>query len=1588
MTLNKTRQETLAGCAAACAALRGCSMVTWCPANSSVSCEMDALRTIEPPGTCYLLQQTALPSSPIMPVFAIGAGVATVAGAPLSPQLAGAPLRVGGYEGQVALNLFAAAEGTPIGILKAADSPVPANFSFNPSSTTYWCVGRVSVAAPPPPGPSAGFTPPLPQQHRADDITWSVLRRPHGALHTTSGGSTVIVAPHTFLPGTQVAGLAVGQRYDGCAARCVAYPDCHSFSWCPSSASGSCALGGLGVPSYPPGACVLLYEQSVVDSNGAGIAILAHGEGLTMLGGVPVVANPNLTVPGYQQHLGQSMLGAYDVPPDLCPGSMHLMQCRVVGSLQEIADVCSAHPNCSAFTWREVAKPGLPRGGTGNLKCGAPFDPRRISWNPGTILFVQDSVPLPQAAPLPCSALHEEEPCSDGPPAAREAAGGLGVGAIAGAALGAAAAAAAALAAAVWWRRRRRHARPPLLLKAHASMPSELPELQLAENRALAANGSRLVEVSSMSQVISTPRRRAGSSPSQRALAAAPAPAAPASLQAGRSGTDLVVHASSPEPPTPAAQAGPHTGSIGEQGQQGSREALVARLLAASPWLEEALVPEEAVTFMQASNGRPAVLGQGGFGAVFKVLLRGHTVCAAKILEWEGADHLQTMFVQEAAMMRRLLHPNIVQFMGICVAEQRGMLLQEYCAGRDLDVALDVRSRVTGGRLLDWNARGRRIAADIAAGMAYLHGCSVVHLPHNILLTREWAAKIGDVGLARLFNRTHLSVGGQFGTFDYCAPEVLLGRGATPASDVFSYGVVLFQIATGERPRRGQLRELRAPQECPQAIADLQQRCVQEDPAQRPSAAEVHHMLRQADVQFARERMLPSPIAPSDSIRPHHHTAPPSNCHTGRMGRPGLVQNRPAPRRNVQAAGWLEDVMGRPKKPSGEASADVPPKAAADAAAATAEAPTASSAPAAASTHGEPAPAKPATVAASAATVAAPAAAAKPATVAASAAAAAAPAAAAPTVAAKPAAANPAAAPRAAAASPAATSFKAPAAPKKPAAATRRPASAGPAGTSFKVPVGAAAPAASAGKKVKGKKARGKAARKPKAERGDSPAATSFKVPEPSSGSESEGDEEADVAAEAAPQPAAGAAALAALGGGSRAVITLSPDAMTVNADGSLSISGAEATRLLAALAAAGVAPATRSSTSGSSSVPAVAPAMVPRESTEMEYLTARTASVQQHFETALGADDFIQRVEMALHGFGFNGGNSIAMVNLCRDEVTATLKQKVDAVFGASFSTNGLGGVLTCGAVGMGAGFSHSPVCSTTGKERYVFFSFPHISINSKGEVGPMSRPGRPGQSCACGALIKAHSEIREEGLVCNCKIPGVHDAVNPEYSILKQRIARRLRHEGETDESVKKLSLTDITKVAERTISDDLEFLISKSVDTSKADYAVITGVQIHNWAHSFEDDSPNMEYVAPTSTYVVVNGVKTHLDLLQVPPLTPRQIRLLHGGDHSVVCNTGGATVLHEEDAPYTYDNKDTRRDQRRRLERYVGLLREEGLEGLAAVPPPATWQQRIVTETPQRCARADNSTIIDRESAAKAAVELKEIQELLIKRAREA
>ncbi|KAG2486879.1 hypothetical protein HYH03_014473 [Edaphochlamys debaryana] len=290
-----------------------------------------------------------------------------------------------------------------------------------------------------------------------------------------------------------------------------------------------------------------------------------------------------------------------------------------------------------------------------------------------------------------------------------------------------------------------------------------------------------------------------------------------------------------------------------------------------------------------------------------------------------------------------------------------------------------------------------------------------------------------------------------------------------------------------------------------------------------------------------------------------------------------------------------------------------------------------------------------------------------------------------------------------------------------------------------------------------------------------------------------------------------------------------------------------------------------------STAVAVAAPAAVEAAPARRTF-AARHQEIIRSFPSAMGVDDFMGRVEVSLAGFGFTGDNSIAMTNLCRDEVTQVLKDKIEAIFGSSFNTNGLGGVLTCGVTGMKAGLSHSPVCNG-GRERYVFFAFPHIAINSEGEMGALSRPGRPKQSCACGALLAILNAFKVDGVEKSCKVPGVHDPLDPELTILQQRLARRVRYEKL---NVQQLDLPALTQVAERTITDDLEYLIEKAVDPATSDYAVITGVQIHNWGKELtEDGDSSIEFVAPAKCYAVVNGLKTYIDLPQVPALSPRQI-----------------------------------------------------------------------------------------------------------------
>jgi serine/threonine protein kinase len=174
--------------------------------------------------------------------------------------------------------------------------------------------------------------------------------------------------------------------------------------------------------------------------------------------------------------------------------------------------------------------------------------------------------------------------------------------------------------------------------------------------------------------------------------------------------------------------------------------------------------------------------------------------------------------------------------MQICIA---GILLMEYCAGRDLRAALGLTAADSTERLFGWHRRGRRVVLEVAKALNFLHARGVVHMDvksNNVLLTSGGTAKLADVGLARLQTGTYLSDVPLIGTFAWVAPEVLMGgQGCTSAVDIFSLGVVMWEVITGERPQRGSLRAPRVPEECPQEVADLMMECLSLDPSHRPT---------------------------------------------------------------------------------------------------------------------------------------------------------------------------------------------------------------------------------------------------------------------------------------------------------------------------------------------------------------------------------------------------------------------------------------------------------------------------------------------------------------------------------------------------------------------------------------------------------------------------------------------------------------------------------------------------------------------------------------------------------------------------------
>ncbi|KAL5561837.1 hypothetical protein UlMin_031584 [Ulmus minor] len=212
-------------------------------------------------------------------------------------------------------------------------------------------------------------------------------------------------------------------------------------------------------------------------------------------------------------------------------------------------------------------------------------------------------------------------------------------------------------------------------------------------------------------------------------------------------------------------------------------------------------------------NFRPdSMVGEGGFGSVFKGWIDEHSlkaakpgtgmVIAVKRLNQEGLQGHKE-WLTEINFLGQLEHPNLVKLIGYCLEDDQRLLVYEFMPRGSLDNHLF--RRASYFQPVSWNIR-MTVALGAAKGLAFLHSdeARVIYRDFktsNILLDSNYNAKLSDFGLAKdgpAGDKSHVSTR-VMGTFGYAAPEYMATGHLTAKSDVYSFGVVLLELLSGRR---------------------------------------------------------------------------------------------------------------------------------------------------------------------------------------------------------------------------------------------------------------------------------------------------------------------------------------------------------------------------------------------------------------------------------------------------------------------------------------------------------------------------------------------------------------------------------------------------------------------------------------------------------------------------------------------------------------------------------------------------------------------------------------------------------------------
>ncbi|KAJ8761600.1 hypothetical protein K2173_004376 [Erythroxylum novogranatense] len=296
----------------------------------------------------------------------------------------------------------------------------------------------------------------------------------------------------------------------------------------------------------------------------------------------------------------------------------------------------------------------------------------------------------------------------------------------------------------------------------------------------------------------------------------------------------------------------------------------------------------EAATDNFSDNNK---LGAGGFGEVYKGRLPNREEIAVKRLSRSSGQGVEE-FKNEVILVAKLQHRNLVRLLGFCLEGEEKILVYEFVPNKSLDYFLFDPEKQG---LLDWSRR-YKIIGGIARGILYLHEDSRLRIIHrdlkasNILLDGEMNPKISDFGMARIFgvDQTQGSTNRIVGTYGYMSPEYAMHGQFSVKSDAYSFGVLVLEIISGRKNSSFYQTDGAADivsyvwkhwkngiplQVLDKTLAETYSRnevmrcihigllCVQEDPVDRPSMANIVLMLNSYSVS------LPMPKQPAFFIR-------------------------------------------------------------------------------------------------------------------------------------------------------------------------------------------------------------------------------------------------------------------------------------------------------------------------------------------------------------------------------------------------------------------------------------------------------------------------------------------------------------------------------------------------------------------------------------------------------------------------------------------------------------------------------------------------------------------------------------------------